>query len=81
MRFHRQAPQGLLLMGLLLGTLAACAPQIPSLGTSAGMAPLFCSEAQPILFDRLGDTAATIAQIKAYNAVGVKLCGWSGPEK
>lgn len=55
--------------------LSACANQMPSAGTS-GASPLFCSEAKPIVFSRLHDTLETIAQVKAHNAVGQKLCGW-----
>lgn len=70
----------LLLMSGLLGTLAACANQTPSAGTDLGSRPLFCSEAKPIIFSRLKDTTETLAQVKAYDAVGMRLCGWAAPK-
>lgn len=76
MRFHKHNLLGLLLMSAYCALLAACANQIPSAGTEPSAPPLFCSEAKPIIFSRLLDTPATIAQIKAHNAVGVRLCHW-----
>ncbi len=70
--------------GLMLGlcvSLGACAGKTPSAEISSAALPgraLFCLEAQPIIFSRLHDTEETIRQIKAHNAVGVKLCGWTG---
>lgn len=78
MKFHKHNLRVLGLMSLLLGTLGACAPKMNSVGIDAGSRPLFCSEASPIVYDRLKDTLETISQVKAYNAVGVRLCGWKG---
>lgn len=65
------------LMLVVLCTLNACAEKISSPGTEPSGSPFFCSEARPIIFSRLKDTVETIQQIKAHNAVGVVLCGWS----
>lgn len=83
MRFHLHNLREMLLASVSLLTLGACANQTSSAGISsraqAPSKPLFCSEAPgPILFDRLKDTEQTIAQIRVYNAIGVKLCGWTG---
>lgn len=78
MKWKKRKLLGLLSSGLMVMALTGCASQISSAGIEVrpGSA-LFCSEAQPITFDRLADTAETIAQIKEHNAVGQKLCGWA----
>ncbi len=43
--------------------------------TSSNDTKGFCLEAKSISWSAT-DTADTIRQIKAHNAVGVKLCGW-----
>lgn len=82
MKYHKHNKRVLLLMSGGLLILGACAPKTPSLGTEpAVQAGLFCSETSPIIYSRLHDTAQTIAQVKAYNAVGQRLCGWGVPGK
>ena len=63
---------------MLLFTLASCASPTPlSAPTSAPTsAPSeFCAIAKAITWSPK-DTDQTILQVKEYNAVGVKLCGW-----
>lgn len=55
--------------------LAACVTPIPTPVTDAPRVDLACSEFRRITFDRLHDTAATIAQVKAYDAGRDQLCG------
>lgn len=57
--------------------LASCA----SLTGSAGTDPLpgagaFCEIARPVTWSSR-DTDETILQVKAHNAVGKRLCGWT----
>lgn len=44
--------------------------------TALGGTEVFCEVAQPITWS-VNDTDQTIAEIKAYNAVGIALCGWT----
>ncbi|OYX13433.1 MAG: hypothetical protein B7Z15_07280 [Rhizobiales bacterium 32-66-8] len=47
--------------------------------TGGGGTEVFCRAAQPIAWAR-ADSADTIRAVKAHNAVGVALCGWT-PER
>lgn len=64
-----------LLFSIPLLTLTACATPTPTPVTSAPPVDLACSEFPRMTFDRLKDTDATIAEIKAYDAGRDKLCG------
>lgn len=76
MRLVKQVKRVLGLSSVCCVILGACGSLTPSPETESS-APLFCSEAAPILFSRLHDTPETIAQVKAHNAVGVRLCHWA----
>ena len=56
-------------------TLASCA----SLTSSSGAEARFCKVAKPIYWAQ-NDTDETLVQIKAYNDMGKRLCGWTGRE-
>jgi len=62
-----------ILSASLMLTLAGCAKETPSGGTSL----TFCDGAKPILWSSK-DTDGTLRQIKEHNAVGVDACGWGG---
>jgi predicted small secreted protein len=60
--------------------LASCATTTGGGGTDvADVAPIahagFCAVAKPITWSA-ADTAATVTEVKAHNAVGKALCGW-----
>lgn len=61
-----------LLSGLLM--LAGC--QTTGMNSAATKAP-FCSLAEPIFYSK-ADTELTKKQVRELNAIGKKLCGWSG---
>ena len=60
---------GMMLSGMLCGTLGACA-------TTTGFGETdFCVAAKPIYWSTK-DTDKTIWQVKEHNASGKVLCGW-----
>jgi len=60
---------GLMLSGMLFGSLGACATTTALDGTD------FCVAAKPIYWSQK-DTDRTIWQVKEHNAAGKVLCGW-----
>jgi len=44
--------------------------------TGGGGTEVFCGAAQPIAWSR-SDSADTIRAVKAHNAVGAAVCGWT----
>lgn len=75
-RFERQMRLGLMLGSAML-ILSACATTTGSGATDPlPGADTFCRVAKPISWSSR-DTDETIREVKAHNAVGKALCGWS----
>lgn len=75
-RFERQMRLGLMLGAAML-ILSACASRMGSGATDPlPGADTFCRVAKPISWSSR-DTDETIREVKAHNAVGKALCGWS----
>lgn len=69
--------RGPALSAMSLFTLSGCVTMMGSSAPLTSSPPAFCAEAKPIYWAD-GDTDPTIAQVKAHNAVGRRLCAWGG---
>lgn len=73
MRSMLPKPRVLLFSLTFFSTLSGCAMTTGSAVTDGRAS--FCEVASPLYWSK-DDTAATVAQVKEYNAVGKTLCGW-----
>lgn len=76
--FAKQTLRASMLLCAML-TLTSCEHLTGSGETETPIAgaDTFCRVAQPITWSSR-DTDETIREVKAHNAVGVRLCGWKG---
>lgn len=78
-----KGPMRVLTLSFVMLTLSGCASRMGFAETDLPVArpgaQSFCDLARPILWSTR-DTDETIRAVKEQNAVGVRLCGWSGAD-